>query len=337
MLVVELHIQLPEEQLSEILSVGEAKGDQCNDFYNTLRKLLVKEYDYSQLSSWGNAVRSEVCQRIQNMCTDRKNAKPVASIRNNTGNITFFVEASPVNEDIKNKFLACNRYAERVSGNGTTIIDNDYVSYTFFSRFHTIITNDIARYHRFAPIQFQIQSIWYFINYYNRVLDKINNEIIASNTKSTLDSKRTIIDEYINKIVLLSMKNEKFKLAIESDNQDVYKKIESKWNLESSLDQGKAYVNFFKDYLERSHARRVAQSNKSQNRILFTISCIQILGLISIWADYLGLKKIEEFADKTGIYSGSNVDGVLHVNTWLPLVLFSVLVGLILLVFVNRD
>lgn len=336
-LVVELHFSLPSNQVSRILSTTTQDGGK--DFYNTLRNLLVKENDRSVISKWGTAVRNEVCDRIQAINTTglQGAAKPLASFRNNSGNITFFVDQSPTNPAVKDLFLDCNEIAERVKGNDSTIIDDECVHYAFFGRFHTIVTNDVKRYYRFAPIQFHIQATWYFVSYYNRVLHKLNNDILASSTKKTLNSKRNVIDEYINKIVLLGMKNETFKLAIEIDNENVYQKIEKKWNLESSLDQAKAYVNFFKDYLERAHARRTAQSNKSQNRILFTISCIQILGLISIWTDYLGLKKLAHFVDKTGISKGSDVDAILHVNTWLPVALFTVLVGLILMVFINRD
>jgi hypothetical protein len=337
-LVIELHFSLPKNLLPKILSTQ--TNDISQDFYNTLRNLLVKEQNDTVISAWGSAVRKEVCDRIQAISFPRAKdtSKPIASLRNNSGNITLFVEESPKNQAIKDLFLNCNEIAERVRGNDSTIIDDDDVHYAFFSRFHTIITEDISRYYRFAPIQCHIQLTWYFVGYFSRVLDRLNKEVIASGTKSTLNSKRNVIDEYINKIVLLSMKNENFKLIIESDNKNVYQKIENKWNLESSLDQAKAYVNFFKDYLERAHARRVAQSNRSQNRILFTISCIQILGLISIWADYLGLKKLADFVDRTGMYRESSVETILHVNTWLPLALVSVLILLVLTIIIfNRE
>lgn len=336
-LVVELHFNLPKEQLPQILSTQSTSIYQ--DFYNTIKNLLVKENDSTILSNWGISVRDEVCKCIQKISSPKakSNAKPLASIRNITGNITFFVDESPANEAVKELFLNCNEMAERVKDNKSEIVNDDFVYYAFYSRFHTIITNDTSRYYRYAPIQYHLQSTWYFVGYFSRVLDKLNNKILANRTKSSLNANRNVIDEYINKIVLLSMKNENFKLVIESDNKNIYQKIENKWNLENSLDQAKAYVNFFKDYLERTHARRLAQSNRSQNRILFTISCIQILGLISIWTDYLGLKKLAEFVDKTGMYKGSNVEAILQVNTWLPIALISVLIGLILFVVIKRD
>ncbi|WP_153913184.1 hypothetical protein [Shewanella sp. TC10] len=336
-LVVELHFDIPDVQLETLLSTELIEGGV--DFYNTLRNLLVKEHDDSPLSEWGNAVRLAVCKRIQAIShiSLRSSTRPLAYIGNNSGNITFFVDESPQNKAVKQQFLSCNAIAERVKGNNTTIIDNDCVHYAFFSRFHTIITKDIGRYYRFAPIQHHIQATWYYVSFYSRVLDKLNSHILANDSKKTLNSKRNVIDEYINKIELLRMNNENFKLAIESDNEDVYQKIESKWNVESSLEHAKTYVSFFKDYLERAYARKAEQANKRQNQILFIISCIQILGLISIWSDYLGLNKIERFIDSTGIHTGSSVDTVLQINTWLPIGLIGILVLLMMLAYVKKD
>ncbi|KPZ71551.1 hypothetical protein AN944_01566 [Shewanella sp. P1-14-1] len=342
-LVVEIHLNLPDDKTAELLSTeltaDELAENQGADFYNNLRNLLVKEHDTSALSQWGNAVRLEVCKRIQAISHIplKSSHRPLAYIGNNSGNFTFFVEASPQDKQMKQQFLACNAKAERVKGNNTTIIDNDCVHYAFFSRFHTIMTLDIGRYYRFAPIQHHIQSTWYYVSFYSRVLDKLNSHILANDSKKTLNSKRNVIDEYINKIELLRMNNENFKLAIESDNEDVYQKIESKWNVESSLEHAKTYVSFFKDYLERAYARKAEQSNRRQNQILFIISCIQILGLISIWSDYLGLSKIERFINSTGIHTGSNVDTVLQINTWLPLGLIAVLILLMMLAYMRRD
>jgi len=45
----------------------------------------------------------------------------------------------------------------------------------------------------------------------------------------------------------------------------------------------------FKDYTDRLYAKRQAAAASRQNSILFIISCLQIIALLSVWADFLSI------------------------------------------------
>ncbi len=335
-LVYELAFALPEHKLGQVLTADQADVSQ-DDLYNTVRRLMVKEQDDCALSEWANAIRAQVLDEVERICRAerRRNGQRVASIGNNSGNITVFVDASAKNERVKNLFLNCNANAERLLGNRTTVVDNDKVHYAFFSRFHTIISDDPRYYLRYAPIQYHIQFVWFYVRYYSEIMEALNHHVLALNSRARLSSKRHVIDEYINKIEQLKMHNENFKLAIESDNTAVYGKIEGKWNIESSLANAQSYVSFFKDYLERAYIRKAERASQRQNHILFVISCIQILGLISIWSDYLGLSKLHSAV--MGLHHQSANEWVLQFNTWLPIGLFASLVSLVVFAYIKRD
>ncbi|MBY6185722.1 hypothetical protein KUV89_03585 [Marinobacter hydrocarbonoclasticus] len=337
-LVYELAFGLPDHKLGQILTADQTDVRQ-DDFYNTLRRLMVKERDDSIISDWASGIRDQVLEQVEEICRAerRRNGKKVASIGNNSGNITVFVDAPVSNERVKNLFLSCNANAERLLGNRTTVVENDKVHYAFFSRFHTIVSDDPRYYYRYAPIQYHIQFIWFYVRYYSEIMEVLNHHVMALNSRERIGSKRHVIDEYINKIEQLKMHNENFKLAIESDNSAVYAKIEGKWNIESSLANAQSYVSFFKDYLERAYIRKAERASQRQNHILFVISCIQILGLISIWSDYLGLSKLQSAILGADLSHQSATNWVLHFNTWLPIALFVSLIALVVFAYIKRD
>jgi len=45
----------------------------------------------------------------------------------------------------------------------------------------------------------------------------------------------------------------------------------------------------FKDYTDRLYAKRQAAAASRQNSILLIISCLQIIPLLSVWADFLSI------------------------------------------------
>ncbi|GIU17873.1 hypothetical protein [Shewanella sp. MBTL60-007] len=326
MLVLELTFEFQEELLLKLLKTDERDNDRDN-FYNTIRSLMVKENDESEISSWGsNVIEQAKSKAIEclKLVDSKQNHK--VEVLNNTGNITFFYEADAKNEALKKAILNCNAQAERLSYNLTNLLENDKVSYHFFSRFHSIISLDTSYYHRFFPIQYHIQYMWFSVAYFIDLMDELNRRILINNLSKNINKNRIIIDEYINKFELLRIHNQDMKSQFESDNDEVYVPMESKWNICSSLDNAQSYVTSFKEYLERSYQRKMEHSNAKQNKILFLISCIQLMGLVSIWSDYLSLSKVQHFIYTTGMHENSQEEVILGVNTWFPIIL---LVGLI--------
>jgi hypothetical protein len=339
-IVYELHFDFPEDILSTLLDTS-LEHDSPFDLYNTLRNLMVRENNDRIIGGWAESIHQlalgKLTQLLYQTCNIKRNSNQgiVASIGSNTGNITLFVDEEPSNGTLKKRLFTCNANAERSRDNMSQVVDNERVSYAFFGRFHTIISKDNKHYLRYAPIQYHIQYMWFYVSYFSEQMDRLNNAILTNSNKKSLNEKRQIIDEYINKIELLVMNNESFKIAIESDSH-IYQKVANKWNIESSLSNAKAYISFFKGYLERTYSRKAELAARKQNHILFFISCIQLLGIVSIWSDYLGLSKISEFVKKTGIQVNSTSQAILQINTWLPIGLFAIVMTLLLFTYGYR-
>ena len=326
-LVYELVFEFEEARLMQLLAT-DYKDQDKNNLYNTVRNLLVKEHNDSQISVWASQV-VELAKMKTIECLkliDNKRNHEV-KLLNNTGNITFFYRTDAANQELKEAIFDCNTQAERVSYNQTTILDNDKVSYRFYSRFHSIISNDRSYYHRFFPIQYHIQYMWFSTAYFINLMDELNRRILIDDRNKSIEKNRVVIDEYINKFELLRIQNQDMKSLFESDNDKIYVPMESKWNICNALDNAQSYVASFKDYLERSYQRRMESTNIKQSKILFVISCIQLMGLVSIWNDYLSLSKVRQFMYTTGIHKDSQVEFVLSINTWFPIALFVGLLG----------
>jgi len=335
-IVYEMHFNIPESELLDLLSHGTSSNNLKNDLYNTIRKMLVKENDNDVNCDWVQSIKQSAIKRVmdisQNLVSKKKMLEisnkitpySLIDIRNNTGNITFFIEASPENVELKSALIKCNETAESIKREPEKVIDNNEISYLFFGRFHTIITKSDAYYYRYAPIQFHIQYLWYLSSFYIELLDNLNNTILESNRSIDFPRHAEIINEYINNIEKLVMHNESFKLTIESDNHLVFSKIEKYWNVENSLRNAKSYISFFNDYLIRSYDRRQEKSNRRQNNILFLISCIQIITLFSVWNDYFDMQ--------TRNYE----HWFLKLSAWLPLGLSLVIGGLFLFAFKKK-
>jgi hypothetical protein len=75
----------------------------------------------------------------------------------------------------------------------------------------------------------------------------------------------------------------------------------------------------FKDYMDRLYVKRQAAAVSRQNSILFIISCLQIIPLLSVWADFLSITDPVSLA-KGGPVSTAfgNTSNLLSFNLWLP-------------------
>ena len=154
-------------------------------------------------------------------------------------------------------------------------------------------------------------------------MDDLNRKVLLGDFSN--DSNIHIIDEYINKFELVRIHNQDMKMYFESDSESVFSKIESAWTIKESLDEINNYVSSFKEFIERSYQRKMERINRRQSTILFVISCIQTLGLVSIWGDYLSLSKVDSFVQTTGLIRGTDNISLLLINTWLPIILLCII------------
>jgi len=338
-IIYELHFALPEEQLITLLQ-GSILNQQKTDLYNTLRRMIVKEDSVSSLSQWGQSVHNSMTRMVTEIIhkiIPEKSTEKVAMIGKNTGNITFFFNADSQNEALKTALIACNSGAESIQRDVEPTLDNEQVFYAFYGRFHTIISQDESYYYRYFPIQFHMQFMWFITSYYLETMDRLNNEIISKKSVEFFQHSVDDVDAYVNKIQFLIMHNENFKLTIEMDNELILRKIENRWNIEKSLTNSAQYIAMFKDYMDRLYTKRQAAAASRQNSILFIISCLQIIALLSVWADFLSITDPTSLAEGGPVISAfGNTSNLLSFNLWLPTVLGLTIIALSVVGFFRR-
>ncbi|WP_085298258.1 hypothetical protein [Cognaticolwellia mytili] len=296
-IVYEFSFDIPEMELRHFLQLN-TEVTSFDDFYNQIRNLVVNSEDNNDgVSLWGNTIRNKVVTNIENIICDSlsidkeayKNASEFSvEIRRNTGNFTFYVIDSAQNENLKRALIRCNKGAEKTIKSPVDINIGGQSYYGFYGRFHTVMTESSTNIDRYALIQYHMQYMWFQLGIISEALTNLNSVIrdLTIDTKHH-DEQEALIDEYINLISHLIIHNENIKLTIESDKAAIYSVIEKVWNIESSIENSKMYVEFFKEYCHRIFTRKLAKSAKRQNKILFGISILQIVALLSVWNDYL--------------------------------------------------
>jgi hypothetical protein len=338
-IIYELHFTMPEDQLITLLQ-GSLLNQQKTDLYNTLRQMIVKEEAESSLSQWGQSVHTSMTKLVTDIIykiIPKKGTEPVAKIGKNTGNITFFFNADSQNVMLKTALINCNAGAESIQRNVKPTLDDKHVFYAFYGRFHTIISKDQSYYYRYFPIQFHMQFMWFVTSYYLETMDKLNNEIISKKSAAFFQHSVDDVDAYVNKIQFLIMHNENFKLTIEMDNELILSQVENRWNIEKSLTNASQYIAMFKDYMDRLYAKRQAAAASRQNSILFIISCLQIIALLSVWADFLSITDPATLAESGPVSTVfGNTSNLLSFNLWLPTVLGLTIIGLSVVGFFRR-
>jgi len=332
-IIYELSFSTPKELLKEALGFDLANNLK-SDLYNTLRRMLVKETKDSQISDWGQSIRRESLSFVESLISESvdtsNTVEKLVMIGKNTGNITFYFQTDPKGE-LKQAILKCNFGAESIRREVPPIIDDNNACYCFVGRFHSIISLDHSHYLRYFPIQFHMQFMWFVTGYYLEILENLNDDITRKSTGAFLKKRLEDVDLFVNQIQFLIMHNEKFKLSIELDHELVLKKIEKNWNIEKSLTNAAQYVSMFKEYIGSRHSKRQEQATQRQNIILFAISCIQFIALLSVWADYLSITNTSKLLEKSERASFfDNATSLLTFNTWLP-----ALLGVFVLLFVG--
>ena len=320
-IVYEFHFEIDESLLLKVLNLS-TENTQKNDLYNVLRSLIVKEDASSVLSDWANQSRGNILDKLKKLVGGafKTSSEKSIYIGKNTGNVTFYFNVDCQNAPLKNAVLNCNAGAEVIRRNIEPVINNNDVCFCFFGRFHTVISKNNDYYYKYFPIQFHMQFVWFLTGFYIERLDAFNNEIIHRKKSAFFNKRIDEVDSYVNKIQFLIMHNENFKLTIEKDNELVLQNIQGNWNIENSLANASQYIAVFKEYLDRQYLKRQAASEAKQNKILFVISCVQIIALISVWADYLVITNPKE-KELGGVLQGifGNVDNLASFNVWLPI------------------
>jgi len=346
-LVYEIHFSFDAGLMQLIL---EKPAFEDVSFYGAVRNLIVKEHEESRISAWGETVRDnsiKYVEKIISQSTGLEAKSGEIDITYNSGNITCVVNSHCIDDKlaakIGQKFVSANNAAERLQHENeyeqdyNKIMLGKYRFYLFNGRFHTIFQRDSLDLYRYIPIQYHMQYLWFFLIRINNMLEKINANIVSNTAARDLSIQARIVDEVINKVEVLTLHNENFKFSIESDNKRIFSKIEGNWNLELLLSNSNRYASFFKGYLGRLHARKNAKSESRQNGILFFISIIQLITIISVWNDYLALIGEQTVVNAKNImFLFGNAGNMKIFNFILPLGLLVTLIILLGFIFHAR-
>ena len=322
---------------------GDESGKQ--DLYNTVRNMFVREDGGSVVGEYVTMTEERVRDAVRDLLESvfsLKVGQQDVRIEDHSGNISNFVTIDhpdcPV-ATFADRIIELNEAAEFRTYQSETIILDDGTYYDFNGRFHTIVVRRKDDIDRFIPIQFHAQYMWSYLNAMYGLLDDINDRVMTCGHHASKIARLVdMMDDCIQKTQYLHLFHQGFLRAIESDNQNIYKKIESLWNLDASLEGTDTYVNNFKDLISRRHEKVLSAQQERQSKILFVISVIQIISLIGVWQTYIGLVSDDAYAASSRLVAlFGSVENLMAFNTFLPVVFMLIALALWLFGFKRRS
>jgi len=287
------HVMLTfEVHLNISLSSLENKHKNTN-LYQQIRHMLVEDSDQaSTIRPWAKTIRLEAIQQTKEIFQGSKQTsklKPCISISPNSGNISCIADShhlSPTDHHQLTKLLLdINKQAERLRGKIKSInIQGGLIS--FNGRFHTLVIQNEDDKNRYTPILYHMQFIWSQLRKLNSSLEMISRQISSGLIK---DHKHNIniANKLVNHCAYLKQIHESFKLSLERDNEEIYCKIQGNWNIENMLINVCSYSGNLDRYIGKTYQRQSSRQQTRQNNSLLFIGILQIIALISVWADYI--------------------------------------------------
>lgn len=243
---------------------------------------VVKEGDNEPKS----LIVSDLIKSAQNFIFDRINSINI-NIRPNTANTTVFhVNSEYKNFKKLNKFESILNNLERFDTQCSFKQLANNIFYRQGSRYHFVVaqSNDIIE--RIMSIHFYSQNIWFRLNIIGEQASTIVSNIDA---KRTIDKDRDNYRALLYAIQTIKLLNESFKTTIESDSSKIYEPLESKWNIMGSIEKIEDTLSILSKLNDESQKEKTDESLERQNKTLLFLTCIQMLGITSIWSDYITL------------------------------------------------
>ena len=323
------------------------RGASRLDLYNTLRNVFVNSDGIEEKTAWVADAEAEARRRIVQVVATLSGvslALDDVNVVESNGNVTnFFIPRGVSDEGLKklrDQLRQTNRYAERIDEDVDPVFEDEHVFYLFKSRFHTIMLDDARKEVQYMPIQFHAQYLWCYLSTMSALVRDAEDSMLAKRFGKSSRKDSVSMDAIINSVQYAVFMNAGFKRAIESDGELIFKKIEKLWHLESSLGQLEKFSEHLSGHLQRAYQRFSSDAERRQSNALFLLSALQILALLSVWADYLSLLKGDAAAmamrlDPFSLVFGG-VGGLQWFNAVLPLVLIAFSTLLILYVAISR-
>lgn len=348
--VYEIGFWFPKADLTELLQHNKSELD----LYNCIRNIYVKEGDNSCVIDSVFKLKESILLTAKTFLESNFFVTPSSdsiTILNNTGNITNVTIIEDKDPKLCRRFIDLNFNAERIPNTKPPILldsngiigafrEENYKNELLYfnGRFHTIILHSNKTKYRYLPIQFHMQYLWFYLSkQINHILEKFNDDIIFDESNKNIAKYNENINLLINKVEIMGIYHQKFKLSLESDC-DIFESIQQRWNIENMLSSSNSYILFFKDYLNRLYNKKTTKIEQKQNKLLFFISIFQFVALISVWNDYVSLLD-DESKDKADeiIPLFGNSNNFEQFNLYLPLSFAMIIIIMIYYVFFTKN
>jgi hypothetical protein len=333
-IVYHFPIYLKMDDFNTYIEVENLKCTNKCDFYNVIRDIFVKSNDQSKKSDWVLNVENELLNQVRHIVRSLYNIKIQDSdiyIKNNNGNITNVIEGQDLCENdyfkLRDLTIRLNQFAERINYRSKPIILDDDSVFYFNGRFHSIIIKTEQDRYRYVPLMYHMQFMWVYLALLYRIMENLNNQLLVEVSKKVISKQNDLIDSIIHKVQTVGIFNESFKRALESDNERIYSVIEKYWNIEKFLEGSEQYVSNFKDFLARRYQKMNEKSDTRQSNILYLISMLQMIALMSVWNDYMSIineSNIESVSMLLSIFG--SVEKLQMFNFYLPIAFFGIII-----------
>lgn len=302
LLVHEMRLAIKTDALERLTERYQMTGAR-HSWYNTLRDMFVRSDSCSpdRRAPW--VLRAEararelVCAYFRSVGCSIGPAEVV--FPPNCGNMSFFFvpdepEAlTPFGENpLCERLLRLGARDERVAAMANDALRADELCYYFEGRFHTIIVRDVNQIVRYMPIQFHAQCTWAYLRAMHEVVCEVEDACIQSSGSSRDEE---YVDKVINNVQYELFLVAEFTRSVQAD-AEILAYVDRKWSLTPSLNQLELFVENLSGYLQRVFQRRESTSSRRQEIALFVLSLLQLIALVSVWGDYLGL--VSEYGEK---------------------------------------
>lgn len=244
-----------------------------NNFYFKARELLVREDSDSIISKWTDMTIDNsfiaVKEAFKTFYTYDIDIEKDLEVKPSTGNITAFIDLNEEkyqDKKIIDKFMLLNYEADRFDIENPLPLElGEFNQYYFGGRLHTITYSDKRNLISYYTIQYQMQHSWFYSALISKLYNKINSKLMDREKRISYRDKNKLINYFINKISIFELENESFKMAIENNNEKIYKKIESKWNVEKTIINLSTYIKRLEKVLKEEHNNLIAFEKASKS------------------------------------------------------------------------
>jgi hypothetical protein len=269
------------------------------DFYDEIRDVFVESDGIERKSKQVVAVEGvarglikDTVGRLYGVAVDPERD---VIIPQSMGNITFFVSSSalqgPERDALIAYFREAHEFAERIGDSARPLDVPEIPLYIFWGRFHTLLidgTDDDKLIRRIMPIHFQAQLLWGYLFRTNKRIQLVEAQILAKSA-SGVQGEEQSLETLVNSVQYAHFLNECFRRSIEGDDDLIYRHIESRWHIDSSIDEDKDFSTYLTGYIQQALQRQSVISENRQNRILAVLAGLGVLALIDTWASFLSL------------------------------------------------